>query len=363
MKRIDSRMRDWVSVLAVGVLCATIVVTTAIPAGADTVNIEKTSFKGWDECYRITNGDVEMVVVAEIGPRVLYFAKKGKGNILYVDEKTVGQTGGDEWVAYGGHRLWRAPEDPIGTYLPDNIPVRAEVKGNTLSLVAAPEVVDVELRNELGTQEAIEAKLEDYNFHGALELRKEMHISMDEDGLVTLTHKLTNCGVKTLEIAPWVLTVMNQGGVGIFSNAPYAPHGPGHFLPVRSLSLWSYTDLTDPRLKFMDKYIAVQQDPNNSVKFKLGFSYTGGWAGYALKDQLFVKYVAYHDESTYPDFGCSVEIFTNEEIFEIESIGPMVKLTPEKSVTHVEKWKIFDIAPISAVEADVDKIVKAAGLD
>ena len=35
------------------------------------VKIEKTAWKGWPNCYRIANGEVELIVTTDVGPRVI----------------------------------------------------------------------------------------------------------------------------------------------------------------------------------------------------------------------------------------------------------------------------------------------------
>ena len=43
---------------------------------------------------------------------------------------------------------------------------------------------------------------------------------------------------------------------------------------------------------------------------------------------------------TYPDFGCSFETFTNNEFLEIETLGPLTKVLPGKTVEQVEHWSL-----------------------
>lgn len=333
------------------------------PIGADTVSIEKITYEGWNHCYRLSNGEVELVVVTDIGPRIMKFGFVGKANLMYNVPGTLGRTEREGWQLYGGHRLWVAPELVDMTYYPDNWEQDVKINGNTIALTAPPEVTDEALRKTFKSSQEIEERFSsDASLRKSLAFRKEMIISMDEDGQVTIEHKLTNCGLQTHYIAPWTLTVMNQGGITIVPNVPYAPHGPGHFLPERALILWSYTDLADSRLKFMQKYTTIRQDPGAEKPIKLGLSYTQGWAGYAMGDQLFVKQLDYFPEATYPDMGCSVELFTNETIMEIESLAPMVSLKPGDMSSHRERWKLFAIDPIEQTEADVDRIVLPLGL-
>ena len=35
--------------------------------------IEKTNYKGWPNSYLVTNGEVELIVTGDIGPRIIRF--------------------------------------------------------------------------------------------------------------------------------------------------------------------------------------------------------------------------------------------------------------------------------------------------
>jgi len=352
MKRLKTR-----SVLSM-LFCAALLMTMALPSGAGTVKIEKISFKGWDKCYRISNGEVELIAVADIGPRLLRYGFIGGKNLLCITNETAGVVGGDEWNSFGGHRLWVAPETSDITYYQDNYEIDAKINGNTLLLTSPIEILDDSLRKTM-SQEDIDQKANDPEFRKKLRFRKEMEITMEDNGEITLMHRITNCGLKTYKLAPWVLTVMETGGICVSPNPKYAPHGPEHWLPERALITWSYTDMVDPRLKLMKKYITIQQDKNNSVKFKLGLSYTQNWVAYALDEALFVKNLDYFEGAEYPDMGCSVEIFTNNEMMEVESIGPLVQLKPGDMTSHRERWKLMKIKPITQDEASIDKMLES----
>ncbi len=88
--------------------------------------MEKINFGGWNTCYRLSNGVVEVVITGEVGPRIIHFGLTNGENVFKEFSQMMGRTGGDEWRVYGGHQLWHAPEQHPHTYFPDNSPVRAE---------------------------------------------------------------------------------------------------------------------------------------------------------------------------------------------------------------------------------------------
>lgn len=326
------------------------------------VKIEKIAYAGWDNCYRMTNGDVELIAVADIGPRIIHLSFTGGENLFNVSKNDLGLKKSDAWRSFGGHRFWIAPETVEFTYYPDMDELKVDVEGNKLTLTAPPEVLDQDLRKQnLGFAE-IEKRMADSAFRKNLRIRKQMIVSMTDDGEITVEHRAENCGLEPIDMAPWALTVMRDGGTAIIPNPPFAPHGPGHFLPERAVITWSYTDLADPRLKYLKKYLTIQQNPSIKQPIKIGFSNVQGWVGYATNDVLFVKRLDYDPKETYPDMGCSVEIFTNDAILEVESLGPQRTLKPGEIVFHTERWTISEIMEIDGTEESIDQAAKAAGL-
>jgi hypothetical protein len=47
--------------------------------------------------------------------------------------------------------------------------------------------------------------------------------------------------------------------------------------------------------------------------------------------------------------------FTNEDMLEVETLGPLVKLAPGQSVEHVERWELHGNVPECPDEDAIDK--------
>lgn len=305
--------------------------------------MEKVAYGGWPNCIRLSNGTVELIATTDVGPRIIRFGFVGKENEFFEEAEQLGKTNADEWLAFGGHRLWLAPEAKPRSYFPDSKPVQATQQGKTLRLVQ-----DVETTNGI---------------------QKEMQITLAPQGShVIVNHKLTNHNLWDVELAPWCLTVMAPKGKAIFPQEPYSPHPdipdtPGQvidkrfYLPVRVLALWSYTNLQDPRWVFTSKYIILKQDPAATRPQKLGLSNEQEWGAYLRGGHLFVKKVQYQKGAIYPDHGCSFETFTNAAMLELESVGPLSKLAPGGSVSHREDWYLFDNVTADDTDASIDAAV------
>ena len=67
-----------------------------------------------------------------------------------------------------------------------------------------------------------------------------------------------------------------------------------------------------------------------------------------------MKRFDYEPECEYPDWGSAVEIFTNDTILEVETLGPLVFLEPGEFVEHVERWYLFQGVAVDDTEASID---------
>jgi hypothetical protein len=298
---------------------------------------ERFSYRGWSNAYRLSNGIVQLIVTADVGPRILYYGFCNRENLLHEVAEDAGKNGGSEFRLYGGHRLWVSPEVER-TYYPDNTPVAVSQHGNASRFIAQREDLSP------GTH-----------------LQKEVEIEMAATGTqVRITHRVTNQDTRPTRLSPWSPTMMGAGGRAILPLSPRIAMDKDHYLPVGVFSIWSYTDFTDPRWTFGTSYIQLQQLPNPQGRFKeqMGGIYNAaGWGAYFRQGQLFIKRAAVIGGAQYPDFGCNFEVFTNPDFIELETLGPLVELQPGDTAEHVEHWWLFDGVPGGEGDAWVDDAV------
>jgi hypothetical protein len=293
--------------------------------------MDKVAYKGWRNCYRLANKQIELIVTGDVGPRIIRFGFIGGANMLKEFDAQIGKTGGNQWRIYGGHRLWHAPEVEPRTYAPDNSPVSVEQTGKSVKVVQPVE-------KSTGIQKELEIQLAAGKNH------------------VRILHRLINRGQWAVELAPWSLSVMAQGGVAIVPQPPRGSH-PEDLLPVNTLTLWAYTDMSDPRWTWGNKFFLLRQDPNAAKPQKIGAAVPDAWAAYANAGNLFVKRFSYQPGAKYADHGCNFETFTNKEMLEVETLGPLTNLAPGASVEHVEDWHLFSDVKAPSNDAEVEKHV------
>jgi hypothetical protein len=297
------------------------------------MTIEKTNYGGWPNSFRISNGEVEAIVTGDVGPRVMRYGFVNGQNFFKEFQEQLGKSGEPTWQLRGGHRVWIAPEDPVKTYAPDNDPVIIEVRGDVLEATGPiEELTGVE---------------------------KRMTIRMAPRGTaVEVVHRIRNCGREAIELAPWILTMMAQGGAGIHGFPPRGTH-PEVLAPTNPLVMWAFTNLSDPRWSLLRKYLVLRQDPSNPIPQKLGSFNPHTWGAYLLGSELFVKHtVAEGQPAQYPDYGCSFEMFTNADFLELETLGPLCKLEPGASVTRTENWTLHrDVRLSGWKDGELDRVI------
>lgn len=282
------------------------------------MKLEKISYKGWENCLKLSNGDVELTIAVGLGPRILSYRRANGVNFMKNFDDQMSDVRKDEWQSYGGHRLWHAPEIFPRTYYPDVEPVEYEWDGRTLLMKCAVETTTG--------------------------LQKEIALELAETGTgVALRHRIYNRNPWAVTFAPWCLSVMAPGGVVIVPQEPYVPHGSGEgesFEPARPLILWKFTDMADPRFTWGTKFIRMRQDDRYESKQKFGATVKSAWAAYVLDGETFVKHYDYDPKAQYPDGGCNAEFFTMPGFLEIESLGPLASVEPSDFAELNETWRI-----------------------
>jgi hypothetical protein len=282
--------------------------------GSAAVTVEKTAYAGWPNCYRVSNGEIELIATTDVGPRIMRFGFVGGQNLFKEFAAELGGKGETSWKARGGHRLWKSPEDAVLTYALDNQLVQVTVLSDGLTLTQPVEP-------ETG-------------------LQKQITVRMEPSGTrVTVEHRITNTGGWGIEFAPWALTMLAPGGRAFTGFPPRGKH-PEVLDPTNPLVMWAYTNLGDPRWTFTPKYLSLKMDPHNKEPQKLGLFNTRTWGAYLLGTDLYVKKYEADPDAQYPDFGCSFETFTNNEFLELETLGPLTLVPPGASVDHVEEWSL-----------------------
>ncbi|RPI91192.1 MAG: hypothetical protein EHM40_16405 [Chloroflexi bacterium] len=264
--------------------------------------------------------------------RIVRFAPKGKPNLFADLEQNRAQTPYGDFYFRGGHRLWHSPEAMPRTYIPDS-------EGALVS--AIPNGVRIEMPAEAWTH-----------------IAKSIEIQLNADQpQVIVHHELRNEGAWPVEFAPWALSMLRQGGVGIFPQ-PTGNVDEAGLLSNRQLVLWPYTRIADPRLVLRDDFILVHATPS-LPPIKFGYFNPHGWMAYWIDGILLVKRYGVERNAPYPDHGCNAESYCNDQFIELETLGPLTKLEPGQTVFHTETWEVHTELLSDLIPAEIQKIIAA----
>jgi hypothetical protein len=296
--------------------------------------VENVNYLNLPNCYKLSNGTVEVIVTTDVGPRIIRYGFPNEENMLGQVPDSIIKTELGEWKPFGGHRLWTAPEANPRSYAPDSNPVEYQIEDeNSIRLIqqAAPPTY----------------------------IQKEMTVTLDAEGSgLRVHHRLTNRSLWGIDVAPWALTIMNDGGVVILPQEPYRSWDE-YLLPARQMVLWHYTDLSDPRWNFTKNYITLKAESERAEPQKIGIANKQGWAAYHRQQTLFLKRAAYQEGAVYPDYGSSYEVYTAGSFIELETLAPIHHLEPEEAAEHVERWNLFRLLERDATQTTTDDVINS----
>lgn len=280
----------------------------------------------------LENEKLRLEIARSVGPRILGLGFEGGPNLLaelpdYISLRPDGK----KYHFYGGHRLWRSPEDDILSYDLEDDPVEILSIENGLKITKRADEVS-------GIEKSIQVVLP------------------DQRSTVVIIHELKNCKAIPLVFSPWAITQFRTGGTAIL---PMNNLDTG-LQPNQNLTLWPYTELSNSIIKLGRKFLLVNALMDSP--FKIGFANPAGWIAYWLENTLFVKYAPYESKDAYPDFGCSSECYCNHQFIELETLGPLQEVKPGDSIKHIEKWELYRAPSRPTTEADVHRFVEQLGL-
>jgi hypothetical protein len=293
--------------------------------------VEKTEFNGL-EAVRIDNakGD-ELVILTELGPRIISFKPEGKENFFYVDEKNLNKKNADssEWFVYGGTRLWISPECPA-TYAPDNVAVQASLDDQCVTITAPDESTSI--------KKTLKVQAEDQHF--------------------TITYSILNDGSHLLTAGIWALSCIEPGEGSVI----HLPWGEGSEWDVKDMKYWRSwlgvgSDIESKQWRPTNEFFII--NPTGETG-KVGFTNRHGFALFQRGDLSFIKKSPFIESAVYPDDGCNFEIYTSSIFYEIETLSPLYCLKPGVSYSHVERWwagfESIDTSTIQAAKSSVDRL-------
>lgn len=291
------------------------------------MQLKTTKFWKFKNCYEITSNGKKLIVTTDVGPRIVFFGFiDSPENVLYFDENE--KIGLGKWKLYGGHRFWVSPET-MDTYSPDNHPCKMEEGNNIVSFIT--------IDNKTNLEKRLSIYVENNNF--------------------IVSHTLTNRGEMLYYGGIWALTCIPVEGVIFF---PWST--PGDW-KMKKIIYWEKWPGQSTNIK------SKQFDPENDLFLvypkgevaKLGTTGYEGFLGVTAGNYTFIKKFDFIQGAVYPDDNCAIEVYTSKHFCELETLSPTLTLIPGYSLTHKEKWLLFDRAIDPKDVESIRKIIKEEG--
>lgn len=295
------------------------------------VKVETVKMFGWDNCIKLSGAGIEVVVTTDVGPRIISLTCNGKANHLATFNSQLGTKGNDEFVPYGGHRLWHAPEVAGRTDLPDNEPCYYMLKDNGVFVCSKVDKSGIV---------------------------KGMDISIDDNAVITVEHMLRNENLFDVELSIWGISQLALGGV---LAVPQSKLDTG-LVANRAIAMWPYSKMNDARVFWGENFVTVKPDTAHEKPFKFGVSCDEQYAAYFNHNQMVLKEFEYYYGAEYPNYYCNFESYTNSDFIEFESLSPLFTLESGDEERHIEKWYVLDnvACPDFKDEKAIEKALKAA---
>jgi len=252
-------------------------------------------------------GPYKLGIAGDFGPRIVSLRRGDSPELLAKlgDEHALEHPGGI-YRFHGGHRLWAAPEYPEITYANDDHKVKVSFQDGRVNLLGPPDGAG---------------------------LTKSIFVSRNDDSLL-IDHRITG-GDQSRQLAAWAITQFPLGGTAIL---PFVGDDTGP-RPNRSLVLWPYTNLNDPRLRFMEGGALITSD--DGLPLKLGFGPMPQRLGYFREGWLFMKENHSIPGETVPDFGATNQVYVGQGFCELESVGELVDVS-EQAAFLSEIWSVLE---------------------
>lgn len=266
-------------------------------------------------------GRYELTAATDFGPR-LTSLRVGDGPEILADlgpEIRIENPVQGDYVFRGGHRLWVAPEVAETTHVPDDAPCAVDSGTDFLEVRAEPDRAG---------------------------FAKMIRFALSDDHLV-VDHTIMWSGSRPTHVAPWAITQFPTGGVGIL---PIPPVDLGSGLQAdRSVVLWPYSRLDDPRLTWVGHMVLIRCEPGPSLK--LGSGPHPRALGYLRDGYLFTKRFGPATQGAQPDLGAVGQVFVNDDFCELESLGKLTQMEPGSRVEHRELWEVRRCADLDEAMA------------
>lgn len=272
--------------------------------------VEVVSYGGYDDCIRLYNESVNVVLCPSAGGRVLEYSSDGK-NVLYLppeserpaNKKAPMMAGrfdiGPELMVQRGKNLWSGP-----------------------------------WKGEITEDHSVRMTSEFDPRSGARLIRD--FVLDPETSHLRCTQTIVNQSDRPISLCHWSRTFAIGGGIAIVPQTPLGRFPRGYVMYQDSATILAGPN--DSNVHVSDEAVTVVGPPKYP---KLGFDSHAGWLCYLTPtDQMFVKRFRTYPDRAYNEVaGLTASVwYPDKGMVELEPIGPAANLEPGRRTSFSEDW-------------------------
>lgn len=294
--------------------------------------INKITYRGFEDCYELSNNHVRLIVAVSSGGRVLSF-EKNDHNVIYENQNLNGVSYEDflknNFDPDGG-RFDVGPEE----ITKDLHQLTWMGEWETLNFVDNMLTIISPVDSVLGLQTIRSFELNPKCSH------------------VTIKQTIINISNTNLAYSYWGRTLVKIGGKLILpkNNNSEFPLGWGKY--QWNPSAFITKDLSDNSFKSKGKYLIFEPQ----FESKYGTDATNGWMAYHLSPSIFIKKWKVDEIDDFrTEYNLKNIVYTNMKFLEMEPVSPLIELSPGQTFSFVEYWWLFDEKEISSNSKKIGK--------
>lgn len=301
---------------------------TLRPCGAAD-GAEVVAYYGYEDCIRLSNDKVSVVICPAAGGRVLEYSRGGT-NVLYLPP-------GDEgWKWDGATR-----QGPMNAGRFDIGPEKMVRRGQVLWMGEWVGEITGDRAARITSQ---------YDPTSGARLIRDFTLDASSSRLVC-TQTIVNESDSPVSLCHWSRTFAIGGGIAVVPRTPLGRFPSGYTMYGSKGEIFLQPE--DTNIRVTDNAVVISAAPQFP---KLGFDSHAGWLAYlAPTNQVFVKRFRTYPDRAYNEFAAlTVSVwYPQNEMVELEPIGPAEHLQPGQRASFTEEWWLLD-HPFPGPSAEVD---------
>ena len=280
-------------------------------------NMDGTSFvnfAGYENCVKLENETTVVILGPHAGGRILSYTLNGKESLFR-------NTAQDGWMASNDTNPVNVSAGRFDIGPEHTIPKHPK-------LWRGPWQIEI-----TGPRQARMTSLKDDAT--GVQLTRDFTLA-EENAHLSVTQTIHNISKETKHWCHWSRTLAQGNGIVLIPLTPnsrfpqnYVMYGPGPVINFKP---------NDPNLRTRDGFLEIIGPPEHA---KLGMDSHAGWFAYLMRnDLLFVKrYKTYPDRAYNEMAALTISIwYKDDEVCELEPIGPKENIAPGKSASFTEDW-------------------------